>query len=827
MSYNVCSASIENAKVAKTITSILRKNGIDVVDGLTASECLGRTPLSCFLLSSRYAKTLFVGSLKDQKISYLEKATGSDFPGRYFLCRDIGEHTLPEYAPCHIESVMLQPLEPVDSSTRFSVYYMEPSLFNEVVCGGTVSYDPWKGELSFEKTPEAREGLKPIIKDDARYGHGVNKTFQFLLPSLSGEVLSNGETGSATVFGTNETLDISEFIRRNTEFKCQTTGARIIWRYGFAIDVPTLPDPTFVDSLEERLTFKTYESMTGWNNPKFGGGTNLPCLTDEQLAEVKPLLDEMLDAPASTSRRRYGYSENSVYAQYALYVAPAPKGERRPIGHIVVGLSDGNHREYGEIAICRINARFVITDTYIRVRETVGGASAFRRCEDRTMTSLKELIGDPQIIKGTIDNAKNLKNRYAANAAVDGQTDSGSKTVSASVLKDIASLRFGGDFVEWCYRMGYQTLAQDACRAINSTRAWNRVTSMTDLIPGYVEGTKSIYTCFGLPKAWGKAVFDTCAKENPDGFGLEELGTGAVAMEIAWDLEGALTGGKQSTAAVPKRATEYASIWIKYAESFGFVTRRNENTIYRTYHNDPIGLADAIRSYHRMISKAAKLGLGGWQNERYLQETFEAYCKLKEIGEDPKALGVLYEYGLPEDDSNAASEMIRRRCEAAQAVVQSFKDRIDARARAKIEEGFAQTLTKNRYLECSDPEVSKGFVFKLPTAIYGLDNHLSIESEGSRQRNCVFNSYPRKLAEAEYTVILMRRRVDPDANYVTIGINKGGIVDQTYGYRDSQISTEAAEAIKSWMRKVNSRDKGKVSFRGNPGGWNHMVNASI
>lgn len=815
-------------ELARNVCHDLKATGIDVVDGLDAAECEGRYPLSYFVIN-RNSPEIAIASLKDGAMDYLRHTVKGRYPGKYFLCSDGGDAQDGNFRD-EIGCVMCSPEPPKSNgATRLRIYYMEPKRAGEMTYAGTVEYNPMTGDLDFRKSPICRTEINVELYDCGYEGTDIRIS---LIKNDQRHSYGNGYTSSVRVVGTGSEEEIDKIVRQNTELGLNTTGARLGWRYGFVLSVPNLPEPSFLIPFDDRLVFDADKVKETWNRPKFGSPENdMAPLNESQREEAKAVLDQLIDKALGgdgrkDNRYRRYRSDNSgeLTAEYVMYMCPAPKGERRPIGHIMVGVSDGVHREYGELAICRTDARFTIVDMYIRVARTDGGWY-YRRCMERTMTSMKEVVGDVKIIRGTLEAAKNLKNRYAADAAIGAKVEGAAISIPASVLRNVAQMQFGSEFVEWSYKMGFTRLADSVCSIATSRRAWNRVTSMSDIIPGYLEGAKSIYTCFGLPKSWGKAVFDICQRENKD-FDEGLLGPVIAATKMAWDLEVALTGGKPSVACIPQRAVEYATVCRKYVTDLGLFGNgriQRDDFVSGAYPNDPIGLADAIRSYNRMLAKLEKMGLDNWQNKRYITETFEAYCQIREIGEDPESHGVLFEYGLPEENDEAAEEMIQRRCEAAQAVVGNFQDRINAKARQEVEDKFAAQVAKKHWMECSDEEVCKDFVFKLPSSIYGDTEPLSIEWEGEHQRNCVFNSYSRKLAEGDYTVILMRKRRRQDESYVTIGISKAGIVDQTYAYRDSQISVEAAQAIRAWMRKVNSRGNGTLYFKGNPGGWNGAI----
>lgn len=819
-------------EVAKTITQTLRGYGIDVVSGLDIRDCVGRNPLSYFFIhrndyGDSRKEAVVIASRRDDSIDYLTRATKDRYPGKYFLLCD-GGAAQNNYNPRgdKVRQVFCHDRGEGTTYAQLDTYYMDPDDWNAVKHAGVISYDPITGILDFDKEPDCPEGFYPTVEDPCE---ADDKCVAFHTHD-SDNWRDNAQTRDSGIPGSGKTENINEMVRKGVNFDYNTTGARLRWRYrSFDLFVPALPNSSFLQPLSQRLTLDMDAfGERDYYIPEIGETVEeFTMLTQEELTEAKGVLSDLLDKDEPSSRRRY-YNDDLKYKSI-LYVTPAPKGARRPYGHIVVGITDGKSREYGELAICRIDSSFNIGDIYVNVKDESHGMSGFRRLMKRTSTGFKELIDDINIVKGTLGHANNMRNRYAVNAAIDSEVEEGASVIPAALLTKIAKVRFGSEFVEWSYRLGYSRLANDVCDAsARSTRAWSQTTSMSDVIPGYVEGSKSIYTCFGMPKAWGKEAFELAVEIQEIQYRVKEdlnihnLRDAIGAVKLAWNLENHLANGNPSMASVPQRAIDYARILCTWRSDFKGLFR-NEGPLVEAYGDDVAAIAETVRSFNRMLVKMQGLGINDWASRTYICETMEAYCSLKSISVDPEEHGVLFEYGLPENDIVAAQEMIRRRCAAAQEVVTNFKALIDAKKRKENEDLFADNSKTDRWLECSDAEVCKDYVFKLPTCLYGDSEPLSVEWEGKHQANCVFNSYTNKLAKGEYTVVLMRRRDDPSSSYVTIGINKNGVIDQTYGYRDSSIDRCAAKAILAWKDKVNSRGKGSLSFKGNPGGWNASV----
>ena len=804
--------------VAREVTAKLREAGIDVVDGLDPDEAVGRFPLSYFALTAD-TDTIIIGSHLDESIDYISKVTKAKYPRKYFLSCDNGYSASESTRECNvINMVTAKPRPSSDGTTRISLFYQEPMKDGQVVKSGDLVYDAMTGTVTYERI----EGTRPEINPELYEGYH-NPEIRIYTQEISDAANRRYiRTADVYVLGTRTSVDINDLIRKTVKFNIESTGVRMeeYYRGQFRLTQPTLPDPVYLKPLVERMTF----SLTDRDmEDSYGEAISVDPLTEDQMQEAVAALKEEL-APEKvkdlTAATRGRYYNDGFRKSYVMVMTPAPKGERRPIGHIILGLTDGVHFESCEFAIARTSASFDITDIYIRTEKN--GVKAFRRGLGREMSHIKASLGDLKIIKATLEHARNIKNRYAATAAIDAGEESGSAAISASTLRNIASLKFGADFVERCYRMGYAPLADEICEIINDRRAWNRVTSMTDIIPGFEEDAKSLYTCLGMPRAWGKAVFDSCVKQKGKKFSKEDLHDAAMALRIAWKLEEALTEGKPSEMSVPSRALEYAEIWRGHLSGLGLGSGRTSADIERhwlfvAYRDDPIGMANAVRSYHRMANKLKKLSL--YNSQYYLTETFQAYCQLKTIGENPESHGVLFEYGLPEGDNKAALEMIQRRCEAAQEVVKSYQAIIDEKKHEEQEARYAEYRNAVKWLECSDKEVSEYYIFKLPTKLYGTDDPLSLQSEGTNQHNCLYGSYLNKLANGEYYVVCMRSRYNPDESLVSIGITRGMLVDQTYASHDRPISAAQALAIKQWVAKVSSRGKGDLKLAAHPAGW--------
>lgn len=789
---------------AREIAQKLRNVGIDVVDGLDPEEAVDRLPLS-YVTRGFDSDTLIIGSRSDQHYDYIENATQSRYPGKYYLAGDNGDHIWYDEGGHQWESLFAAKIRPSSKNTaRVSLFCQKVGGSGRIVRVGEFVYDITTGTLAYE----AAEGVRPVVRPILRSQYDGESSIYFQGPHSLAE-------GRVYTLGTGSSEHLNAIVRRVVTYDKETTGVELKSSLDSVyLRAPDLPDSRSLKPLEERVTV-----VCDMNWSLLGDSISVDPLSKEQMQEACSILKELLDG----EKQVRSYRLNDIHVSYVMVMTAPPKGQRKPIGHIVLGATDGSHYEYCEFAIARTSASFEITDVYIRIKGEE--KTEFRRCCGNLMRQVTEMLYNLKVIKTSLENAGNLKNPYTVNAMQEVEEMGGSAALPASKLRSIASLRFGADFVERCYRMGYNNLANDVCAALAPARTWNRITSMADLFPGYTEGAKSIYTCFGMPKAWGKSVFDRCIEANGIGFSMSNLYDSLLSLRMAWELEGALTKGKPSEMSVPDRALEYSDIWATHLNRLGLgsgrITDLKQHFLFAAYPDNPIERAAALRAYHRMVKKTIKAVPSAYNTNYYLMETFQAYCQLKAININPEEHGVLYEYGLPENDPAAIAEMIQRRCEAAQEVVNSYRAIIDEKNHQEQEARFAVHRKDVKWLECSNKAVSKEYVFKLPTKLYGMDDSFSLESEGTKQRNCLFGSYLSRLANGEYYVVCMRRKNSPDDSVVSIGINRNYVVDQTYATRDCPINREQGEAIRRWVAEVSPKFGGKLRLAPHPAGWCH------
>lgn len=784
----------------------LRAAGIDVVDGLAPAECVGRIPLFVY----RMEGVSYVSSPSDGRIDYLGNASKENYPWRYYLLVDEGEtRRVGEWSGCLVNDssgltgrgVVAEPAEsPEKGVSRIKLYSFGE--WGELLEAGYADYDPKSGV--FAMTGGVGSDISPeIYKYNA---HWLEARVYPPRVSQTGGHYPDRLAAMATVPGRTNGVDYNTLVSEAFDAGA-STGVSLRCSYGsFDIDVPSLPDAAFDRPFEERLTVDVARESRERDYYR-GFHINLGGEPEQGIAMLSD--DEIRTVAAGISmekRSRYSQVPNEV--AFALVVSPAPKGCRRPIGHVIIKAARGGKWEAAEFAVCRLNARFAIEDVYIRVKDDDGEPTRLRRCCGETLRDIKGMLGDDlQIIKESLVNAKNLRNRYAVDAAQGASLgeDGEEKPLRIDQIRAIAGLPFGEKFVEWCYKLGKEKIANDIVYRCRRRMAWDGVAAMTDLIPGYDPEAKSIYAFIGLPKAWGKAAFEM------GGDGIGSLGNAAYGLRRAWALESALTGGKPSEAAVPARALEYAKLWMN-ARGSGV-----ENHVREAFGDDETAIAEFMRSRDRMIRKALNAAGDTYQVSTYVRETFDAYCDLKAIGESPEEHGIYGEYGLPEDDRAAATEMIKRRCEAAQETVRSYQAILDEKRHAAQEAEYAEHRKAAKWLELKGDSAIDGYEFVLPKALYGEGKPFSVEGEAVNQRNCL-RSYLRRLADGEYTVVLMRRKEDPEHSLVTIGINSGKRVDQTYGYGDRRVSKREADAISAWVAAVTQGKGGTLTLK-SPGGW--------
>ena len=810
------------------IVDYLRLRGIDVAKGSKGPDIVGRLPLA--IHGHRGAATgsalgrLFVTSFAERTTAFLEKADKGAFPLKYFIVEDPDSDyaTGANYSRSKCEG----PIGEFRTECGLAVadiYHMEKDQCGRVVCDGKLFYNPEDQSTLFVQNVsgpyhEYAKKVSVTVEDD-----NPGYRSRFLTINFDGETFHDFYQ---PFDGTRVSVDDS--LLRGFDFEVETTGASLYWRWGgLSLDVGGLPNKRFRAPFESRLIAKEVGDPYQHLDFDFSDTFDPEEVPEESMKQARAAIDYLLNKNQD-SRRGYGSSYNIRHAcAICLTPSPSPK-EKRPVGHVVVGVTDGKHREYAVLCVCRMTARFEADDVYARAVNPATDEIVWARCNKRTMKSMKELFSGAMVLRDTLKNATNLKNKYACGAMADTSmheaTDEegiGVSMIDSESMKEVAKLKFGHAFVEQAYRLGYIGLAREVTHKINHAHAWSRIDSLSDVVPGYLEDKGSIFLSFGMPKAWTKFAFQLAGKQ--DDCSLLSLREALCGVKLAWEYEGEVSKGKPSEASVPNAAAEVANLWSK-ACSIGYLSDGEgqvSNWLSEAYPNNVSGLIEGVRSFMRMMKKVASLGILDWGSRNYLIETFQAYCNLRSIGENPESLGVFYEYGLPENDRAEATAMIARRCGDAQAIVQGFQSRIDAKKRLALEESFKNERKSRRAYEYKSDDI-RGYLFFLPTSIYGEDQPLSVEHEGKKQHHCLFDAYQTRLAHGEYAVVFMRHKNKPEAPVVTIGITKDGVVNQTYGYRDSQISVEQAYAINEWILRVTALGA-NLRMSGRPGGWNATI----
>lgn len=791
----------DKEKTAKRVAEELRGKGIDVVDGLKPSECVGRLPLSLFEPKERGGdeeqKVFMVASYESGSVAYLQKATKEAFPDSYFLMRD-GENAqlkpteFAEYGKRFMVESENSPKE-MTSKARMGVYgFGEDSRIHKA---GTVEYDVDLRRITFTESGDAAVRMPDIAlernrkiilrRDESSYWNNVSD--EAFLPGLGetfasyAQVLSDGYAASGS-------------------------GVRLTLDYG---TVRLMKDelPTKAGNINERLTLDISDT-TDWYSNQIRNSKEEPLPKD-----ISPLSEDELETAKAKlvglklKKRHWSFDYSAT-----MFVTPAPKGTMRPVGHIVLTAESSGGRESAEIAVCRLNSKLGIEDVYIRMRRDSGQPGRFLRLSGKKQ--FLDELGAIGVLKADLmKEAKNMRNKYAVDAAAGG-----SEMVDIEFLQMFAKMAFGAAFAEQCLRLGYKQLASNVADVAAITcRGWRAEAAMQSIFPGFVDGARSVYEAFGMPKAWGRYAFELAAEDegriNPHDINRWGLADAVKSLRKAYKLESALEGGHPSQASVPERAKSFAKLYLQLVVKIPqFASRLNE-----VFGDDAEAEAELIRSAARMRSKAESACEDDGDSRYYVMETFEAYLDLKTIGIEPESLGIYAEYGLPENAPEAALEMIKRRCKAAQEAALSQKDIIDEKRHGAQEEKFQKNLKAIKWAEYNKDGKSGRYEFLLPKSLYGKDKPFSIVGEAVRQNNCLRN-YINSLTDGNYFIILMRDKAKKKENLVTIGINKDLWVEQTYAYDDKPVSAEQASAISDWVKAVNAKGKGELKLK-RPGGW--------
>lgn len=767
----------------------LRSAGIDVIVTEDVDGLVGRTPLA-IMSQSTYGLQPIVSSFAEDVHCGLSAADAKTFPGKYYFCCSYEAFTRSDFqVTCRTR----------DEETAEVIVGRYDATRKRYVKLGTFTYSISKGI--------AKVSGKPNVWMSVNSGYG-SKSIRITEESNNVEYYSESSISPAT----DETTSIGFLIGRAITKEDNGTGIMMSSGYnGIWLEFESIPTIKSKAPFAHRMSLP---QRTGgyWNSDGIDFG---PMETFDQLPpESESLALEYLKQAMSSGKgteigARYGRSNDSKTAKavYGLALGPAKEGTKRPIGHVYVLVDDGQKTEFGEIAVAKVSADFGMADVYMRKVDD----GEYHRCTGRSLTAAKDLFANCVLIKETLAVAKNLRNRYAVGAVASG-SDSGS--VSLSDVSSIAKLRFGSGFVEQLLKSGRTELAYAFVEAINDRRAWNSITSLSDVIPGGNPDGTTLHGVLNLPKAWAELAFDTYdyiikVRGERHSANVTTLGRACGIVRIAMDLAAYRNGGK-----VPANPSEDDKGYVtslEYVDHFGDIM----HTAYRRVSfpdwlmdafGDPAEMAEALRSYGRMLRKVP------YCCKSYVNETFEAYCQLKGIGVDPDAEGVLYEYGVPETGDDDVKAMVSRRCEAAQRILENHRAALDKHQREVVEGQYAATKAKIHWLRRDVGDYS----FFVPSKIYGGDDPFSVEHEGEAQGNCVFRSYADQIAKGTYTIVLMRSQRNKESALVTIGINGSNVIDQTYGYRDCVISMSQAAGIRAFVDALPADRRPKLT---RPGGW--------
>lgn len=133
----------------------------------------------------------------------------------------------------------------------------------------------------------------------------------------------------------------------------------------------------------------------------------------------------------------------------------------------------------------------------------------------------------------------------------------------------------------------------------------------------------------------------------------------------------------------------------------------------------------------------------------------------------------------------------------ASDVLSAIKAKEEAKKR-KEENEKAKKLYKGR---CESFEFSDdNYIVVIPPELQ------DIIREGQRQRNCVA-SYCSHHAEGALTIVFIRRKSDPDKNYITVELSKDWAIVQAHTYRNGLPDEAAKEFIEKYKKELIKRKK--------------------
>lgn len=551
----------------------------------------------------------------------------------------------------------------------------------------------------------------------------------------------------------------------------------------------------------ENRYYDSYKYKLFHTDEEFDDGAELDKATFSRISNE---ITEKLKAGEGKEPRMDYYQRSSIVKVYDMLAISSPVGgHRRPTYHLIRGFKVGEAIDV--IEICR--GELLIKDMLPVSCYYLNGLNGkYCLVSHRLFSTVKEIVQNAHVDETTFQTWTEERSLHPSLLKAVASCAAGS--ISLPTIKQFNRIPFGALFLEHLIKQEcFKTAEFFSDYIMERADNMNYVcSSLEDVLPGCDPEGSSLSKILNFDKI----VTDMLLKEQPERF---------IDRYIALRRFCADGVTKDKLEMVDKYMNLVSEGWHQWRCRTG----RTVNII--DYPAD-------LKSVNKMLTKIQSFfsSSNSWEARRHYQEIVEAYFQFKDFGWDPEKYQIFIEFGLGSDEG-AAMKMLRDREHAANTALAIYNDKINEIAHRESEAKYAyrKKHALSKLESTATMAKAKGSLFNkyiviAPSQIYGETVVGSIEKEGSDMDHCVYRSYAGQIANGEYTVMYLRLKDDPEKSLVTIGIDRKGRINQTFGLHDSQITKEQAEAILEW---ANAK-KGLVNFKSEhydvrPGGWNPSV----
>lgn len=551
----------------------------------------------------------------------------------------------------------------------------------------------------------------------------------------------------------------------------------------------------------ENRYYDSYKYKLFHADEEFDDGAELDSATFGRIVNE---ITEKLKAGEGKEPNMDYYQRRSIVRVYDVLAISSPVGgHRRPTYHLIRGFKVGEAIDVVEI--CR--GELLIKDMLPVSCYYLNGLNGkYCLVSHRLFSAVKEIVQRAHVDETTFQTWTEERSLHPSLLKAVAACASGS--ISLPTIKQFNKIPFGALFLEHlikqkCFKTAEFFSSYITERADNMNYVCS---SLEDILPGCDPEGSSLSKILNFDKI----VTEMLLKEEPQNF---------IDRYIALRRFCADGVTKDRLEMVDKYMNLVSEGWSQWRCRTG----RTVNII--DYPAD-------LKSVNKMLTKIKSFFIqkNSWEAKRHYQEIVEAYFQFKDFGWDPEKYQIFIEFGLGSDEE-AAMEMLRDRERAANTALAIYNDKIDEIAHRESEAKYAyrkkhalSKLESTATMAKAKRSLFDKYIVIAPSQIYGETVVGSIEKEGSDMGHCVYRSYAGQIANGEYTVMYLRLKDEPEKSLVTIGIDRKGRINQTFGLHDSQITREQAEAILEW---ANAK-KGLVNFKSEhydvrPGGWNPSV----